>query len=254
MTYRTREIRKPRAQGGPYSVTLDDDYLVTTTGDFAVMTLPNPAPDGFILTLKNNPASTTYMSGATGGGDTIDGALTSLQIYPGQAKDFVYDLANTTWWSGVSKRLDANQIVGHPDTGVATVTAVEVLNKGTDDGETRTKEHEITTPDDTPTSLAEYVVPTNSIFFLDVEVLAIAVGATQGTWWKKSKAWLNTADTLTAGTQRDVDTEDLGGVTGYTLTLDDDGVVTARVRVVGDPGANVTWYLISQRIRVLPAP
>jgi hypothetical protein len=72
-------------------------------------------------------------------------------------------------------------------------------------------------------------------------------------WWKKSRAYLNDATVITAGTQRDVDSEIVGaGTPTWTVALSAaaGGIIDVNVNGQGD---TVTWYIIRQALDIKPA-
>jgi hypothetical protein len=139
--------------------------------------------------------------------------------------------------------------------GVAHVTAPEIQNEATSNSTGNTREDQARTQNSAPHTLwsADLTATPNAGITLDVLVVGVRAGATCMQWFKKSRAWLNTAGSLTAGSQRNVDSELIGTTPPgtWTVVLDDDGTQTLRVRV-NSGGDDVTWYVASQRLRVTP--
>jgi len=138
--------------------------------------------------------------------------------------------------------------------GVARVTAAEVQNEGTA-ARGNSREDYLQTLDGVVHYLPSIDVSAtpNAAITLDVLVVGVASGAASLHWYKKSRAWLNLAGVLTAGTQRNIDDELIGAAPPGTwaVTLDDDGTQALRVGVNSDSD-DVTWYVVSQRVTVVP--
>ncbi len=130
------------------------------------------------------------------------------------------------------------------------LTASEIINASTTNGEASSKEIELQTSDSSAHTLYSKAIPSNSGGILDIEVLAIKTNTTVMMWWKKSMGYLNIAGTITRGTQRDVDSETIGtGTPTWTVALDDDGAGNARVQV-NSQGDTVNWYILGQRMDI----
>ncbi len=134
------------------------------------------------------------------------------------------------------------------------ILAAETLNLSTADGYTSTKEEELKTTDSSDHAIASFAITSNSAAIIDIEILAIKGDHTVMLWWKKSRAYLNNAGSVTAGTQRDVDTETVGtGTPTWTVALSAAAGGTVDVNVNGQ-GDTVTWYIIRQAMDIKPAP
>ncbi len=169
-----------------------------------------------------------------------DSAFTSAQMPPG-----IRMRAATSVYFGVG----ANSYF-ELEGGIISLKQPEVYNKGTADGEARTRETSLQTTDSAAHTLSSYVLPNNSMSIADIEVLAVRADGALGVWWKKSKSHLNDAGVVTQGTVRDVDSEAVGGaMPSWTVAFDVSGS-SARVRV-NSQGDNVTWYIVRQGLAVV---
>lgn len=132
--------------------------------------------------------------------------------------------------------------------GYASVTAAEVRNVSTTRGEGIGREDELHTTNSSDQTLSTYTLPTSALVEVDVIVVAIKVGAAIAKWWKVSRAFLHDGAAVTNGTQRDVDSEAIGGAPTWTVAIDSSSGAS-RVRVNGQ-GDDVWWYVARQSIRV----
>lgn len=137
------------------------------------------------------------------------------------------------------------------EAGLITFKQPEVVNAGTADGETRTRETSIQTTDALYHTLSAYQMPNDAMVIVDVLVAAVKNDGSLGVWWKKSMAHLVTGGSVSDGTPRDVDAESIGGaMPAWGVTFDVSGLFS-RVRV-NSQNDDVTWYILRQAARVIP--
>ncbi len=133
------------------------------------------------------------------------------------------------------------------------ILATETQNVSTLDGYTSTKEEELKTTDSADHIMASFIIPDNSACIMDLEIIGIKADHTVMVWWKKSRAYLNDATTVTAGTQRDIDTEIVGtGTPTWTVALSAAAASSIDV-IVNGQGDTVTWYIVRQALNIKPA-
>jgi len=137
------------------------------------------------------------------------------------------------------------------------VNVAETINQGTAQGLVNTLEAQLKTTDSANHPLSLLALPSNSLALYEVEVLCIKADSSIGGYFKKSKAFLRKGATVTGGSTRNVDKQFISDPVvanpTWDITLDDDGSGNARTNVNGQ-GDTVTWYVVRQGLRILPAP
>lgn len=116
---------------------------------------------------------------------------------------------------------------------------------GTSDGGTTPFEAQLRTADNAAHTLATFAIAPEDTSLFDVEVTAVKDDRLVGGWWKKSRAYLTLNGAITAGAQKDVDSEFIGVAPAWTVAIDATGHV-----VVNSAGDVVTWYVVYQRIEI----
>ena len=132
------------------------------------------------------------------------------------------------------------------------IRVAETVNQATSFGQTNTKEDGLRTTDNASHTLAALAVPNNSIVLYEAEVVCIKSDATIGGYFKKARPFLRTGSTMTPGTVRNVDKQFVGGSPTWDIVMDDDGSGNARI-TVNSQGDDVTWYVVRQGLRGVPA-
>jgi len=137
---------------------------------------------------------------------------------------------------------------------VLSVKATEIDGISSSQGKTAyTEGHLQTTGNTLQTILSvDMTAFPNCAITVDAYIVGCRTGAAQMHWYKKSRSWINTAGTLTAGVQKDVDDELVGPAPPGTwvVALNHSGQLL-RVQAHGG-NDNVTWFAVVQRLRVVP--
>jgi hypothetical protein len=133
------------------------------------------------------------------------------------------------------------------------IESPQTRNLGTTDGETITREDELKTTDASNHVVVAYTIPSNQACEVDVEIVGIKGDSSISGCAKLSRQYLNNAGTLYQGLLDIVKPiEFVGGAPSWTVDLNKSG--TDVQVIVNGNGDTVTWYVISSRARVKPAP
>lgn len=187
---------------------------------------------------------------------TAGGALTTgyvLKVTGAATADWQPDAGFTAGGDliGTNTNQQVESLTGNA--GIVNVFAEEIAHVSTAPGEARINEKALHTDDANPHALATFPILADALTVLEVEVSAVEDDAVSAHWWKKQRAFLNEAGTVTSGAQRNEFDEPIGGPPAgtWTLALTPNG--TDAEVVVNSDGDSVTWYLKSHRMSTIAA-
>lgn len=211
------------------AATLYLDGNVEGTATFPA--LDSGTTKGIQLGYQGGEPANTAMKGAIGAVGIVTRAATALEV----------------------QRLD--RVLAAWVHGVDVPAGFEFTSFDTDNGTSPQSADEVDTSDATPAQIGgTFAIVEDAMTSVDISVLCIKAGATKSKRFDIRRSFLNTAGTITDGTQVDLITpEELGGsmAIAVDITRTDD---VGRYEVTGLSSTDLRWYLISQRMRVSAAP